>query len=62
MKKRRGLKTEHRGFQILSGLEKEENLAEEIEMRGNPEDYGVPEAKRGKYLRRRTCSIYVQYC
>lgn len=57
MKKRRGLKTEHRDFQILSGLYKEDNLAEEIEVRGNPEVYGVPEAKRGKYLRRRTCSI-----
>lgn len=37
---------------MLSSLEEEDNPAKEIEVGGNPGGCGVPEAKRGKYLRR----------
>lgn len=55
--KREEVRTEYWGFQILSSLEEEENLAKEIEVGGNLDVCSVPEAKRGKYLRRKTSSF-----
>lgn len=60
MKKRGDLRTEHWGFQKRSGLEEKENLAKEVEGGENPAGYGIPEVKRDKCLRRRTCSAYVR--